>query len=259
MPTLSGVNMRAILSAGLVFLCAAVALRAAMPLPLERAVGKLIADTDRWAYTQEVRVSDLRGKPEDGVTVERFDPSKPEEEQWTLRLYKGHVPSESDRRAWKKQKAREARRREKPLGEIIDFERAALSSENDLVYTYRLPIKPGASRRLPSEKFFVLIQVDKARIEISHVAVKAEEKFRLSGLKGLAVRVDRAEFEAKFHVVDERYAAQPATLTAEGAVRVAWLFRTGGRAEVTWREFERVKPYKDRFDVQIGDVKALDF
>lgn len=234
-------------------------LGAAMPAPVETAVGKLIADTDHWAYTQATRTYNLKGKVEEGPTLERFDPSKPDEDQWTLRLYKGRIPNDSDRKAWKKRKAREQRRRERSLGEIIDFERAALASENDGVWNYRVPIKPGASRRLPSEKFFVLLQISKARAEIERVSVRTEEKFRLSGVSGLAMRLDRAEFDAEFHVVDPQYAAQPKVITAEGAVRIAWLFRAGGRAEVTWGDFQRVKPFRDRYDVKVGDVKALDF
>jgi len=231
----------------------------AMPAPVEAAVGKLIADTDRWAYTQETRLYSLKGKPEEGATVERFDPSKAEADQWSLLLYKGRIPSESDRRSWGRQKQREVKRRERPLGEIIDFERASLSSENEATWTYRVPIKPSASRRLPSEKFFVVLQVGKTRGEVERVTVRTDEKFRLSGVSGLAVRVDRAEFDAQFKVVDELYAAQPSSITAEGSVRIAWLFRAGGRAEVAWKEFARVKPYRDRYDVKIGDVKALDF
>jgi len=230
-----------------------------MPQPVETAVAKLIADTDRWAYTQETQAYTLNGKVEEGPTVERFDPSKPEEEQWVLRLYKGRIPDDSDRRAWKKRKAREQRRRERPLGEIIDFERAALSSETPESWIYRVPIKPGASRRLPSEKFFVLLQIHKERTEITRVSVRTEERFRLSGLSGLAMRLDRAEFDAEFHVIDPQYAAQPKTITADGAVRIAWLFRAGGRADVAWSNFERVKPYRDRYNVKVENIEGLDF
>ena len=101
-------------------------LLAEMPAPLQAAVDKLIADTDHWAYTQEVREYSRRGEPEGGPTIERYDPSKPDEDQWSLRLYKGRIPSESDVRSWKRRKEREMRRRERPLGEVMDFDRAAL-------------------------------------------------------------------------------------------------------------------------------------
>jgi hypothetical protein len=42
-------------------------------------------------------------------------------------------------------------------------------------------------------------------------------------------------------------------INAEGAGKVAWVFRVGGRAEIAWSEVTRVKPYKDRFGVEIGD------
>ena len=234
-------------------------LRAETPPPLEAAVQKLIADTDRWAYTQEVREFDKNGKAEPGPTLERYDPSKPESEQWTLRLYRGRIPTASDVQSWKRQKIRESRRRERPLGEIIDFDRAILAEDGEGAWIYRVPIKPGASRRLPEDKFYVLMQVDKIRQELTRVTVRTTEAFRLSGVAGLAAKVDRVEIDAQFGVIDAQYAAQPSLINAAGSGRIAWVFRVGGRAEVAWSEMERVKPYRDRFDVQIGDVKALDF
>ena len=96
-------------------------------------------------------------------------------------------------------------------------------------------------------------------IQIERVTVRALGGFRLSGVAGLAARVDRVEIDAVFAVVDPAYAAQPSRINAEGAGKVAWVFRVGGRAEIAWSEVTRVKPYKDRFGVEIGDVKALDF
>jgi hypothetical protein len=243
------------------FLLAAMAaiVHAEVPAPLDQAVKKLVADTDRWAYSQEVREFDKNGKSDGGPTRERYDPSKPEDEQWTLQLYRGRIPTEADVRAWQRQKRREAKRRDRPLGEIIDFERAVLTEETELGWVYRLPIKPGASRRLPSDKFFVLMSVGKARMELENVSVRTTESFRLNGLAGLAAKVEGVEVDARFAVVDDAYAAQPSVITASGSARVAWVFRVGGRAEVVWTEFQRVKPYRDRYDVQIGDVKALDF
>lgn len=234
-------------------------IRAELPAPLLAAVDKLIADTDHWAYTQEMREYSRRGEPEGGPTIERYDPSKPDNEQWSLRLYKGRIPSDSDVRSWKRRKEREMRRRERPLGEVMDFAKAALVEERSEAFVYRVPIKPGVSRRLPSDKFEVFVQVGKVRTEIERVTVRATEAFRLSGVAGLAARVDRVEIDAVFAVVDPAYAAQPSRINAEGSARVAWLFRVGGRAEIAWSEVTRVKPYKDRFGVQIGDVKALDF
>jgi hypothetical protein len=247
------------LFAVLLLAAAATVVRADIPDPLDQAVKKLVADTDRWAYSQEVREFDKNGKSDGGPTRERFDPSKPEDQQWTLQLYRGRIPTETDVRAWQRQKRREAKRRERPLGEIVDFEQAVLTDETEAGWMYRLPIKPGASRRLPADKFFVLMKVGKKRMELESVSVRTTESFRLNGLAGLAAKVEGVELDARFAVVEETYAAQPSVITASGSARVAWVFRVGGRAEVAWTEFQRVKPYRDRYDVQIGDVKALDF
>lgn len=229
------------------------------PAPLKAALDKLVADTDRWAYTQEIQEFDRSGKPEDGLTRERYDPSQPEGSQWTLVLYRGRLPSADDRATWERRKRREQRRRDRPLGEILDFARATLREESDASWSYLVPIKPGASRRLPAEKFTVQIDVGRARTEIERVRVWTNESFRLTGLTGLVARVDDVQIDARFSVVDPAYPAQPSTVQAAGSGRVAWLFPVGGKAEVGWTDFARVKPYRDRFNVEIGEVKALDF
>lgn len=234
------------------------AARAAVPPPLDGALQKLIADNDRWAYSRTVQAFDRKGKPDGGLTIEHFDPSKHPDEQWTLRLLDGEIPSESDRARWRRQREREMRRRERPLGDIMELESAQLADETKSAWIYEVPIKPGASRRLPAEKFFVLVQVGKERGEVERVAVRIREGFRLNGLARVA-RLDNAEIDVKFAVVDPAYPAQPAIMTGVGSGSVAWVYRFGGGAEIRCEEYRRVKPYNDRFEVQIGEVKALDF
>jgi hypothetical protein len=229
------------------------------PAPLQAALDKLIADTDRWAYTQEIQEFDRSGRPEEGLTRERYDPSQPEGSQWSLLLYRGRVPTSEERSSWERRKRREERRRDRPLGEILDFPRATLREESAEAWSYLVPIKPRASRRLPAEKFTVQIDVSRARTEIARVRVWTNESFRLTGLTGLVAKVDDVQIDARFAVVDAAFPAQPATVQAAGSGRIAWLFPVGGKAEITWGAFARVKPYRDRFNVEIGEVKALDF
>ena len=53
-------------------------------------------------------------------------------------------------------------------------------------------------------------------------------------------------------------AASPVALRGTGLYSI--LFVPGGRSyEATHTEFKRVKPYGDRFGVQIGTMKTIDF
>ena len=242
----------AILSLALVPL--ALATETGAPGPLDDALRKLLADEGYWTYTRTIRVFDKDDRLE-RTDVERYDPSKPEAGRWRLLLRNGEPPSEADVRGWERQRRREMRRRGKPLGAILDFPGATLADDNRSHLIYSIPILPGASRRLPAEKFYVLLQVNKERGEIDRLALRTTEAFRVAGV----ARVENVEADAVFGVIDPAYPAQPVTATAVGQARVAWFFRVGGRAELSWADFQRVTPYDARYEVTIGDLKALDF
>jgi hypothetical protein len=230
------------------------ALRAEVPAPLAAALKKLVADDGRWAYTQTVEKFDRKGRP-DGVQVERFDPSRPEEEQWTLLLRDDREPNDREQRSFQRKKEREMRRREeKSLGEVIDFDRAVVVRADEAAVVYEVPLVPGASRRFPEEKFMVLMTVHPERETLEHFALKAREAFRMVGV----ARIDRVEIDVSFAVVDPAHAPQPRMIAASGAGRVLF-FPVGGSAEITWTDFKRVTPWKDRFVVEFGELKVLDF
>jgi hypothetical protein len=229
-------------------------LRAEVPAPLAAALKKLVADDGRWAYTQTVKKYDRKGRP-DGVQVERFDPLRPEEEQWTLLQRDGREPSDREQRAFQRKKEREMRRREeKSLGEVIDFDWAKAVTSTAEAIVYEVPLQKGASRRFPEEKFLVLMTVHPERETLEHFALKAREAFRMVGV----ARIDRVEIDVSFAVVDPAYAPQPRLIAASGAGRVLFI-PLGGSAEITWTDFKRVTPWKDRFVVEFGELKVLDF
>jgi len=224
------------------------------PEPLDAALRKLLAEEGYWAYTRTIRVYDKNNRLE-RTDVERYDPSQPEDRRWRLVLRNGLPPSSGEVRSWERQRAREMRRRGRPLGAILDFPGATVADDNRSHLIYSIPIQTGASMRLPADKFFVLLQIDKARGEIDRLALRTTEAFRVAGV----ARVENVEADATFGVIDPDYPAQPVRATAFGAGRVAWVIRVGGRAELSWANFERVTPYDARYEVSIGDLKALDF
>jgi len=226
-----------------------------LPLPLAVALQKLMKDDGHWAYTQSTQIFDRDGRPEGGLQVERYDPSRPEEEQWTLLLRKGEPPTDRQVRSWRRKKEKELRRREeKPLGEVLDFARAQVTREDALEVVYEVPLRKSASRRFPAEKFVAYMTVDRAGQQLVHFSLKARESFRMVGV----AKVEKVEIEAKFATVAAPHPAQPSVITASGTGKILF-FRVGGSAQVTWTDFKRVTPYNDRFVVELGELKVLDF
>jgi len=226
-----------------------------VPAPLAAALQKLMTDEGRWAYTQTTQVYDRAGRPEEGPDVERYDPSQPDDEQWTLLQRKGRAPTDREVRAWKRKKEKEMRRREeKSLGEVLDFVRATVQREEGPLVVYEVPLKPSASRRFPAEKFVAYLTVNRERLELARFGLKAREAFRMVGV----AKVEKVEIDAQFAAVDPQYAPQPQLIHASGTGRVLF-FRVGASAEVRWSDFKRVTPYQDRFVVELGELKVLDF
>lgn len=229
-------------------------LRAGVPAPLEAALQKLMADEGHWAYTQTTQTFDRKGRPEE-LRVERHDPSRPDEEQWMLLARNGKPPTDREVRAFRRRKEKEMRRREgKSLGEVIAFERAQPVRETEREIVYEVPLQPEASRRFPAEKFTVFMTVDRARQTLEHFALRAREPFRMAGV----AKIDRVEIEARLETVLPEHAPQPSVITATGTGRVLF-FPVGGSAEIKWTDFQRVTPYNDRFVVELGELKVLDF
>lgn len=231
------------------------ALRADPPELLDEAIRKWIADEDHWAYTQRLRVQD-RNKPVE-ERVERYDPSKPDDQQWQLLEIGGRAPTPDDLKSWQRRKQRELKRRsERPLAEYFDFDHATVAEETADLIRYEVPLRKEANRRVPLDKILVMVTVNKSRHELATLTAGLKETFRMA--LGTA-KVTNFGLDIRFQSVEAKYASQPATIHASGTARVVLFFKVGAEADVSWSDFKRVKPYKERFDVKIGDLKALDF
>jgi len=230
--------------------------RAEAPPLLNAAIQKLIADDDHWAYTQSTQRYDRSGRPEGGLTVERYDPSLPIGQQWVLLQWNGHEPSAAELDSWRAQKDRSMRHHgEKTLGDVLDLDHAAPAGETAAVETFLVPILKGASRRFPADKLEVFMRVDKASRALVSFSLRPKEQFRIAGI----VKLLSAEVDGRLEVVQANYAPALVWARGSGTARVLGLIRIGMGAEVTYTGFRRVRPYNDRFEVKIGDVKALDF
>lgn len=78
------------------------AAHAAPPAYFHAAVGQLTSDVPRgWAYT-------LTTKRDAEISVERYDPSRPQAEQWTLVLRNGQSPTEGEIKSYRSYKTTNA-------------------------------------------------------------------------------------------------------------------------------------------------------
>lgn len=231
---------------------------------LEEALKKTLRDNDRWAYTETTVQLDEKGRPKERATV-RFDPSKPYAEQYTPLEINGKPPTESALKKYRKKGEKRGDRIEKAerdgedpkrksLGELMDLEHAAVTAEDALTVTYEVPLKKEGNNRFPPEKFLVRAVVRKADSTLQLVDMKLRESMRAM----LLVKVKSGEATLAFEPADPKF-APPLTKIHAVASASAFFVSIGGSYDLDRKDFKRVKPYGDRFDVQIGTMKALDF
>lgn len=247
-------------------LAAAVTARAAVPQILQDALKKISQDTDRWAYTQTAIQKDEKGRTKSEIVM-RFDPSKPYAEQYTLLKIDGKAPSESQQAKYRRMGEKRGERLEKAeatgavdpsqrksVGELMDLDRATVAEENERTITYEVPLKKEGNTRLPPEKFRVTARVNKEQRAFENVSAKLRAPLR----EKLIMKLSEGEGHIEFKTVDPKHPPQPTVVRGNGAGSI--LFVPVGRSyEMRREDYKRVKPYGDRFDVQIGTLKALDF
>jgi hypothetical protein len=241
--------------------------RAEVPALLDEALQKTLRDTDRWAFTQTWAEFDGKGKELKRAVV-RFDPSKPYAEQYTPLSVDGKPPTEGDFRKYRRRGEKRGERAEKAeregaetadknrqtLGELMDIERATLTEEDATTITYEVPLKKEGNKRFPPEKFQVLARVNKATRGFERIEVKLREAMRSM----LVVKIKSGEGAMEFATVDPKFA--PALVTVKGGGSASVVFvPIGRRYDLKHEDFKRVKPYADRFGVQIGTMKTIDF
>jgi hypothetical protein len=221
-------------------------------------------DFHRWAYTEHRVMRDEKGKVKSEVLL-RYDPSKPYAEQWTPIKIDGKDPSDREREKYRRRGEKSAsaqipmkpdpdNRRRRSLGELIDVTKSSIASESVTHLTFEVPLLKVGNERFPPDKFLVLARVRKEGARLENVSVRLREGFRSK----LVVKVKSGEGSLDFAVIDPKY---PATLVAiEGDAQASVLFvNIGGSMQLKRTELKHVKPFDERFDVQIGNLKAIDF
>jgi hypothetical protein len=100
----------------------------------------------------------------------------------------------------------------------------------------------------------VLARIERASAALENISVRLRESFRSK----LILKVKSGDGTLDFERVDPKY---PPTLTAiRGDASASIIFvSVGGELELKRTALKHVKPFNERFDVQIGTLKAIDF
>lgn len=243
--------------------------RAAAPAEiglLNEVLHRTAADYPRWAYTEHRLIRDEKGRVKSEVLV-RFDPSQPYARQWTPLKVNGKEPSPRDLSKYRTMGERAAPadpakpvppkpdlRRRVSLGELLDVPASSIASETATHFTFEIPLRKFGNERFPPEKFEVLARLLKEGQVLESITVRLRESFRSK----LVVKVKSGGGTLEFAAVDPRHG--PALVGVTGDASASMLFVSiGGSVNLTRTDLKRVKPFDERFEVQIGDLKAIDF
>ena len=245
-----------------------VAGRAATPQEialLNEVLHKTADDYWRWAYTEQKVIRDDKGKVK-SETLLRFDPSKPYAEQWTPLKIEGREPTERERTKYRRRgeksgsefglsgKAAGDARQRKSLGELIEVGKSLILSETTTHLVFEVPLLKVGNERFPPEKFLVVARVKKEDRLLENVSVRLRESFRAK----LIVKIKSGEGSLDFAPVNPKYPAALVAIQGDAVASVLFV-NIGGSIELKRTELKHVKPFDERFDVQIGTLKAIDF
>ena len=140
------------------------------------------------------------------------------------------------------------------LGDLIDVDRATAVAEDAATVTYDVPLRADNNHRFPPDKFQVLVRVNKGAPRPGSYLGAPAGPVRMV----LVVKVKSGELDVDFNSVDPVHNPAMTAIRGDGMLSVFFvnLNRNGSMRRT---DFKHVTPFGERFNVQIGPVKALDF
>jgi hypothetical protein len=239
---------------------------------LKEAMTKSNQDTEHWAYTETTIIRDKKGKKHE-ETIVRFDPSKPYAERYTPLKIDGKEPTERQIKKYRKEgekrgqklrreaEAQAKRNPDEPPQLSVNDDTAALDLEHPLVVadeagriTFEIPLRAEKDSDIPVEKFEIRMQVNKATRQAEHAWLRIKESFRMA----LVAKIKKGEVTIDFAVVDPNFG--PVMTSLEGDFGVSLLFIPFNAVVSNTRtEWQRVKPYDERFSVKLAPLQLLGF
>lgn len=226
-----------------------------VPAPLRAAVSKAGRDLGRWAFTVHTISRDRKGRVTED-TVARHDPSQHYDAQWTLLKKDGKDATASQVTKHRKQRAKLEKNR-KSLGELLELQQARLVEDAPgapAALTYLVPVSKEGNERFPVDKVEVLVRVHAGRQELESIELRLRAAVRAA----VVAKVKRAGAVLHFDRVQPGFSPALTRIKADLSASVA-LIPVEQHTEQTRTEFKRVTPYDERFNVQIGTLKAIDF
>lgn len=221
---------------------------------------KTARDLLRWSCTQIMVQRDEKGRVKSQAVV-RYDPSRPYPEQWTPLTVDGKPPVPKDFRKYRRWGERAQRRAENPesdnrptLGEVMHVAAARVASADATGLTFNVPLRKDRNDRFPPDKFEVLVRLHRETGALENIAVQLRASFRTR----LVVKVKSGEGSLNFATVDPRHPPTLVDLRGDASASIFFV-SVGGEYELTRTDFKYVRPYHERFEVQIGPMRAIDF
>ena len=208
--------------------------RAAAPSLLEQAVENWLGERDHWAFTQ--RAVEYEGNvPRE--RLERYDPSRPGNDRWTLLAINGRVPTPEQHEAWAKKKFKKNRRRiDTPIGDFFDFSDAKVLGVKGRLVQYEVPLRRDKNWLFQTDKVRVIVTVNKETRALEHLTADVREPVKV--LLGLA-KITDGKLDLSFLNFDDDSRPGPGSAQPTGSARVV-VSKFGERAEFTWSDFKRV-------------------
>jgi hypothetical protein len=253
---------------GIALAFSVVALRAEIHPLLDEAWTQYVADIDHWAYTETTRALDAKGRVT-RETATRYDPSKAYPEQFTVLSHTGKTPL-AQMETWARQRGlNRGKSLERPGGVehdakpriilngsplLADLEHATVVADTSETVTFEIPLRAEAGKGSSAEKFRTRVRVSKTHRAFEHVSMQLPAPMRISPM----VKLRESEISIDFTSVDPKFSPTPTLFKDRLLVSAFFIKREGGHESVR-SDFKRVKPYRDRFRVEIGPSRTIDF
>ena len=223
-------------------------------------------DQDHWAYTETVVIRDKDGKIED-ETILRYDPSKPDEEQYTPLKIDGKEPTERQLRKYREKgidRGKAAARRAKDGGKAkkdddingslrLDLDHPLVRETSETQVSYEIPLE-GKKSPVPAEKVKIVAEVDRSTRRLARARMQVLDSFRVKAI----AKVKRGDMRAAFTVIDPAF---PSVMThIEGDVGASIpLIPVTASVTCERTDVRRVKAFDERFSVTLAPLQTFGF
>lgn len=230
------------------------------PLPLENAILAYSADERGWAYDEVVTEYNRKGEVSE-VRTTRVDPSLPWDQRDQLISTDKGPASERQIKKYQKEREKERRRIERGLEDRrrlrdrMNFPLATIDSEDEQTRVYHVPLLPDEDSGFPTEKIRMVVNLDPADEMLQKIDARLTEAVRhkaVAKVKDLHLTIEFAR------PLPDEEAIALIKLSGQAAASVLF-FPVGGEVQLERKNFQRVTPYDDRFEVEVGTATTLDF